>query len=76
MSIQLPDNAKNRRAVKKLKKSAQDVAINESLPEIPDAAKVISDLQQEVAKLKKRVNGLAKTQEKLWKDKITRDMRS
>jgi len=75
MSIQLKDTAKNKRDIEKLKKPVQDKVIKESLPDIPDAAKVIMDMKNEIKKLQKAVSGLQKTQGKLWKDKVERDLK-
>lgn len=69
--MQLPANKKTERLVKGLLKPAKKRAIEESAPEIPNAAEVIEKLERKVAKLTQRVKLLESRTGKLWADRIS-----
>lgn len=64
--MQLPAGPRSERVVKRLLKPAKKRAIDESVSEIPDAAKVIDKLTKRVEKLEKRVKALELREEEWW----------
>ncbi len=76
MSIQLPAGKKGERQLKRMLKPVRDRAVNESLPEIPGATELIVRMEKDIAGLKKRVKTLESRSDKLWLDKVQRDMAS
>ncbi len=74
MVLQLPGGEKGERMLKQYQKPARDRAIDEGLPEVPDAAKVIARMEKDLAGLKKKVNALESRTFKLWGDKVQRDI--
>ena len=73
MVLQLPSGKKGERQLKRMLQPAKVRAVDEGLP-IPDAATVIAKMEKDIAGLKKRVKALESRTDKLWVDKIQRDM--
>lgn len=68
----LPAGKKSERLVKGLLKPAKKRTIEESLPEVPDAAKVIESLEKKIVKLEQRVKLLESRTGKLWAAHVNR----
>lgn len=75
MPIHAKDEKQAARIIKGLTKPARKRAIDDTINEIPDAAKVIEKLEREIAELKKRVSGLEKPYRELWKAHKERKLR-
>ena len=74
MPLQLPAGKKGEQQLKRILQPAKDRAMAEGLPEIPDAAKVIARAEKDIAGLKRKVKALESRTDKLWAEKVQRDM--
>lgn len=63
---------KGEQLIRHLKKRHRDMTVEET---IPNAAKQFDQLLKDHARIKKRVSALETTVEKLWADKILREMK-
>ncbi len=73
--LHLTNSSRDKRMLKQLQQPAQDRKTSEEIPEIPGAVERFEKLEDEIKKLKKKVQSQETRIQKLMAEKIHRDMR-